>query len=452
MSKHIKQYTIIIFSSIFRGIIFLAKKLGKIFLILWWPINKVFKFTFRYLILPIYNLLYLTKKAGKESFGDSTNKLVVFFTHRYWLYILVFILSIFILTNNFKIKTAAAEDLGKKSLLYQIAQGDEFEQDIVEEMNIISDKQGRDKLALKETAEIDFLEPEQASLTKDETVTSEIDESTLQDTSVTEGLAGEALTKTSSPATFTIPKAKGEVQEYVVQGGDTISSIATKFKVSINTILWANDLSGLSIIRPGDKLTVMPTSGVLHKIKKGDTISAIAKKYSVEQDKVLSYNKLVSDSQLQIGQLIIVPDGEIERTYARSTGGFASVFKSPSDQKNAGGFIWPTVGRSITQYYHWRHHAIDVGGRTGTPIYAALDGKVSKAGWATGYGYHVIIDHGGGRKTLYAHLSKMYVKRGEQVTQGAAIGALGSTGWSTGPHLHFEIIISGTKVNPLSYL
>ena len=104
------------------------------------------------------------------------------------------------------------------------------------------------------------------------------------------------------------------------------------------------------------------------------------------------------------------------------------------------------------QYYHWRHHAIDIGGRTGSPIYAALDGKIIKAGWTTGYGYNIIIDHGGGKKTLYAHLSKMYVQRGEQVTQGAAIGALGSTGWSTGPHLHFEIVINGVKVNPLSYL
>lgn len=445
-------------SSLFRGIIFLAKKIGQIFWFIFWPIRKILYFIFKHLLLPIYNLLYLTKKAGKESFDEAPNKIISFFAHRYWLYVLIALLTIFILINNFKIKTAAAEDLAKKSLLYQLAQGSEFEEDIIEEIVIApgpeasGEKEGRDNLAQLEKLEIDFLETEKTVLTKHEIVTGEVDETALQETSSSEGLSGETLVKTSQPSTFTSPKARGEVQEYVVQSGDTISSIATKFNISINTILWANDISGLSIIRPGDKLTILPVSGVLHKVVKNDTISGIAKKYNVEQEKILSYNQLVNDDQLSIGQLLILPDAEIQTSYARTASGFSSVFKAPSSETKSGGFIWPTVGRHITQYYSWRHAAIDIGGTTGSPIYAALDGKITKAGWTAGYGYNIIIDHGGGRKTLYAHLSKIYVQVGEQVTQGAAIGALGSTGWSTGPHLHFEIIINGTKVNPLSYL
>jgi len=448
----LKRTLIIFLSSLLKGIIFLAKKISQLFLILFWPFKKIFRLIFRGILLPIYTFLHKTKKVSQETFENSPNKLISIFSHRYFLYILIFVLAFLVIFHNFNIRTAAAENLGKKTLLYKIAQGDEFEEDIIEEAINLDDKKGYDQLARSENAELDFLEPESAVLTKDEIVTGEIAEENLQETTPPSGLASEALTKTTSPATFTSPKARGEVQEYIVQGGDTISSIATKFDISINTILWANDLSGLSIIRPGDKLTILPTSGVLHKVKSGDTISAIAKKYDVEQEKILSYNQLVSNDQLSINQLLIIPDGEIEQDYARTSSGFAAVFKPSSSQKKAGGFIWPSVSHIITQYYHWRHHAIDIGAKTGTPIYAALDGKVTHAGWGTGYGYYVIIDHGGGRKTLYAHMSKMYVQNGDRVTQGAAIGAIGSTGWSTGPHLHFEIILNGTKVNPLSYL
>ncbi|MDD4271639.1 MAG: M23 family metallopeptidase, partial [Patescibacteria group bacterium] len=113
---------------------------------------------------------------------------------------------------------------------------------------------------------------------------------------------------------------------------------------------------------------------------------------------------------------------------------------------------WPTVGARLTQYFSWRHYAIDIANKTGTPIYACDAGVVEVAGWGTGYGNQIVIDHGGGRKSRYAHMSKFYVGKGEVVKKGEAIGLMGSTGWSTGPHLHFEYIINGVKYNPLNYL
>lgn len=113
---------------------------------------------------------------------------------------------------------------------------------------------------------------------------------------------------------------------------------------------------------------------------------------------------------------------------------------------------WPAGVRKITQYFSWRHTGLDIAGPLGTPIYAADSGTVEIEGWGSGYGNQIVINHGGGKKTRYAHLSKFYVEKGEAVTKGQAIAAMGSTGWSTGSHLHFEVIINGTKYNPLNYI
>jgi murein DD-endopeptidase MepM/ murein hydrolase activator NlpD len=113
---------------------------------------------------------------------------------------------------------------------------------------------------------------------------------------------------------------------------------------------------------------------------------------------------------------------------------------------------WPTVGHRISQYYSWRHLGLDVANKTGTPIYSSDAGTIEFAGWSTGYGNNIIVDHGGGKKTRYAHLSKFYVEKGDSAEKGEAIGEMGSTGWSTGPHLHFEVIINGRKYNPLNYI
>ena len=369
-------------------------------------------------------------------------------------------------------KMVLAEDLGKNSIIYSLAQGDEFSEITEEALQPIK---GHDKnknvfeQIVETEEENNILENDTATSTPTTTTGSIFDSTLTRNTQIlSKPIEGEdmmlarensilsnALTKTSSPETESVPKPRAETIEYTITGGDTISSIAKQFGVSINTILWENKLSGLSIIRPGDQLTVLPTSGVGHTVAKNETLSSIAKKYSAEVEELLAYNKLVSDKQLQIGQKLIVPGGSITPP-TRSVRSVTSVFTSSpsvgSASNRIGGFIWPTVSKRITQYYHWRHHGLDVGSKSGLPIYASMAGVVTRAGWSTGYGYNVVIDHGGGKKTLYAHMSKIYAKKGQEVNQGLPIGAIGSTGWSTGPHLHFEITINGQKVNPLSYL
>lgn len=437
-------------SSILRGIVFLFSFLFKIFGFLLKPIYKILRRFLKKILPPIY-LFFWKRKKVTEKF--HTPIIFIPLKNKHLLFTLIFLLCFSILFNNSQIKNISAENLNKKSLLYKIAQGDEFEEDIVEGIDF-SDIEKIDYERLARADQVDFADLPDVSLGKQENITGEVNEQNLLAQNSFEGLAANTLQKNSIPETTSSPTPRSNIQEYVVEGGDTISTIAQKFGVSINTILWANDLSGLSIIRPGDKLSILPTTGVLHKVKSGDTLSAIAKKYGTDLDKILNYNKLIDDAQLSVNQMLIIPDGEIKTTYVASapSPSFSNVFKSPSSEKNETGFIWPTVSRIITQYYHWRHHAIDIGGKLGAPEYASKSGKVIKAGWGTGYGNYVVIDHGGGVKTLYAHMTTIYVKTGDYVNQGDVIGALGSTGWSTGPHLHFEIIINGVQVNPLSYL
>ncbi len=252
-----------------------------------------------------------------------------------------------------------------------------------------------------------------------------------------------------------------KIIEYTVRNGDTVSSIARRFSITINTILWANNLSARSLIRPGDTLTILPESGVLYTVKSGDTVSGIAQKYNVSIDKILSHNNI--SSGIKIKQKIIIPGGRkiiqrkiISRRSARHNGlsAIKNLIKSSPAKTSNQKMVWPTVGHRITQYYSWRHHAIDIANRIGTPIYAAADGVVIIAayGWNGGYGNTIIIDHGNGIRTRYGHASKLFVKVGERVKKGENIAAMGSTGHSTGPHVHFEVIVNGVRRNPLNYV
>lgn len=250
-----------------------------------------------------------------------------------------------------------------------------------------------------------------------------------------------------------------EIVYYTVQNGDTVSTIARKFDISVNTILWANNLGAFSLIRPGDSLTILPYSGILYTVKKGDTLAKISKKYGIEIEKIISCNTL--GNSLTVGAKIIIPGAKkINETVAvrRTTPSYTGVsiikdlVKTGSTKVSGNKMAWPTEGHRITQYFSWRHQGLDIANKTGTPLYAADDGTVEFAGWATGYGYSIVINHGGGKKTRYAHASKLFVSVGEEVEKGENIAAMGSTGWSTGPHIHFEVIINGGKYNPLNYI
>jgi LysM repeat protein len=247
---------------------------------------------------------------------------------------------------------------------------------------------------------------------------------------------------------------------YTVLAGDTISTIAEKFKISVSTILWENNLNAYSIIRPDDKLVILPTSGLNHKVEKNETISSIAKKYGVDETKILEANKLAKGESLKIGQKLLLPGGKKPAYVAPApttyTGiaAIKNIVKTPSAKAVEPGnkMTWPTDGHRITQYYSWRHYGLDVANKIGTPIYAADSGTVELVGWGNGYGNQIVIDHGGGKKTRYAHLSAFNAEKGDKVSKGEQIGKMGSTGWSTGSHLHFEVIIDGKKYNPLNYI
>ncbi|MBU1684083.1 peptidoglycan DD-metalloendopeptidase family protein, partial [Patescibacteria group bacterium] len=266
-----------------------------------------------------------------------------------------------------------------------------------------------------------------------------------------------AIIKPDIITTKKVKKIRTEIVEYIVKAGDSVSTIADEFEVTVNTILWENNLSAYSIIRPGDKLVILPISGIVHIVKRGETLNAIAKKYIADKEKIIQANKLGEDANLTIAQKLIIPGGtkaEYTAPIVEKYSGFQVIKKTITQPKIVSGnkMIWPTQGYRITQYYSWRHFAVDIANKIGTPIYATDTGVIQYVGWSIGYGYNIIIDHGGSKKTRYAHLSKFYVKTGQKVGKGESIGAMGSTGWSTGPHLHFEVIINGRKHNPLNYI
>ncbi len=248
---------------------------------------------------------------------------------------------------------------------------------------------------------------------------------------------------------------------YTVQNGDAVSTIARRFGITVNTILWSNNLNSFSLIRPGDSLAILPTSGILYTVKSGDTITKVAAKYGVDVQKVLSANNI--SAGLKAGQKIILPGAKklseqsslVARTQSKSgLSVISNLIKAPAVKAGGGKMAWPTGGYRITQYFSWRHNGVDIGNKVGTPIYAADDGvvEISQGGYNGGYGNTIVINHGGGYKTRYGHASKLFVKVGDVVEKGENIAAMGSTGRSTGSHLHFEVLINGIRYNPLNYI
>ncbi|MFZ2189322.1 MAG: peptidoglycan DD-metalloendopeptidase family protein [Candidatus Magasanikiibacteriota bacterium] len=280
-------------------------------------------------------------------------------------------------------------------------------------------------------------------------------------------LGGTAITKPNIITGANITNSSNdtgreEIIIHNVETGDTIGTIAEKYNIDVNTLLWSNSLTLRSYIRPGDKLKILPTSGLIHKIKKGDTLSKIAKTYSAEADKIIEFNKLKDDgSDLVIGEEIMIPGGKMPQpvyTYTQPTRQYnqlSNISAPPASATAIGsGYLWPTSVRRITQYYSWRHTGLDIAGPVGTPLYATKAGTVikSQCGYNSGYGCYIILNNGGGIQTVYAHASRLFVSVGEEVVQGQTIALMGSTGRSTGPHIHFEVRINGSRMNPLKYV
>lgn len=271
---------------------------------------------------------------------------------------------------------------------------------------------------------------------------------------------GPVVASFQDPKTQVSEKPRSEIIDYKVESGDTLSQVADKFNISTDTIRWANDLKG-DQIKPGQILKILPLAGVAYTVKSGDTLESVAKKFSAEQQPILDYpfNDVPDDLSLKVGQLLIIPDGVPPEVKAPpkpkpqpqylAQGPSSPAFSAPG----GGQFIWP-AGGSLSQYFSWYHPGIDIANRSAPGIAAADGGMVVVAGWpdAQGYGNRVVLDHGNGYTSLYAHLSNIYVSVGETVSRGQLIGQMGSTGRSSGIHLHLEIHYKGVAINPLAIL
>lgn len=244
------------------------------------------------------------------------------------------------------------------------------------------------------------------------------------------------------------------ISVYVVRPGDTLSEIADMFGVSVNTIMWANNLKSARDVHPGDTLIILPVSGIERTVVKGDTLESIAKKYGADATEIATFNGLDPAVPLVVGSQVIIPGGEVSTpiTAPRSRAGagirlsHGRVIYEPylggSGPAQLGYYGNPLPGGVITQSIHgW--NAVDIGAPRGTPIHAAASGTVivarNNGGWNGGYGNYVVITHDNNTETLYAHMTHAIVSSGQAVLGGQIIGYVGTTGMATGPHLHFEV-------------
>lgn len=233
----------------------------------------------------------------------------------------------------------------------------------------------------------------------------------------------------------------GQISIYVVREGDTFSGIAEMFNVSVNTILWANDIARGSKLQVGQTLVILPVSGVQYVVKKGDTVASIAKKYKGDADEIRHFNDLGEDATLSVGTTLIIPDGEIT-TPVVATRPATSKLRSAGGPVYDGYYAVPLpAGYRKTQGLHG-YNGVDLALYRDAPVFAAAGGKVIVArgsGYNGGYGKYVVVAHSNGTQTLYGHLSSVSVSVGDVVFSGQHLGTLGNTGRSTGPHLHFEV-------------
>lgn len=271
----------------------------------------------------------------------------------------------------------------------------------------------------------------------------------------------DALVKPALPIIQKEPYKATAIQTYSVQSGDTLGGIARAFGIKIATLLESNNLTERSFIHEGQKLVILPVNGIQYRVRRGDTLAQIAQDYQSTVSKIMEANHRDSANDIAIGELLIIPDAVVRRIQIPQQpkqqnliARIRNAIVPPSSRSRAarGLFIWPTSASRVTQYFSWRHTGVDIAGPTTNRIFAAGDGKVVFSGWASGYGYSIVVDHGGGIKTRYGHSRLLYVKSGDYVSQGQTIAMVGSTGRSTGPHLHFEVMKSNIRVNPFGYI
>lgn len=387
------------------------------------------------------------------------------FTNRYVLHGILLIVSVVTIASQFQTANAAVSDVGQKSLLYAIVSHgqDEMVTETIRPEMLAKNANylGAETLQALPDLDFDYEEFEQP----------------VADINVPGSIAarpdGPIQTDNAPEQPASVP-VRHSIETYVVKSGDTVASIAHRFGLDAGTVIWANGLGSRAQIRPGDQLKILPVSGVLHTVKKGETLGRIANTYKVEAEKIAEANDLNDDRVLAVNTEIIIPGGTpiVARTPTvaarpspaipnKAVDRYQEILTNAPDTRAKpadliGGlrqFLWPTDGKVITQYYGWRHTGVDIDCDYGNPHYAVSDGVVEASGWNSGgYGLQTVINHENGYKTRYAHASKLFLHVGDNVKQGQVIAMCGTTGRSTGTHLHFEVYKNGVRQNPLAYI
>lgn len=288
------------------------------------------------------------------------------------------------------------------------------------------------------------------------------------------GIQRVALLHTSIPT-----RARVDVLVYTVEQGDSLFAIAETFGLKPETVLWGNFdtlADNPHTLQPGQKLNILPVNGTYHEWREGENLIKVSEYYGVDPLDIIQwpgnhidiYDFDMDNPSFDPGKMLIVPGGKRELVdygppaITRDNPAIAATYGPGhcgtvyQGSVGVGVFIWPTTERWIVGYDYnpgANHPAIDIAGSVGSPVWASDNGVVVYSGWSNyGYGYLVVIDHGNGWQTLYAHLNSISVGCGQSVNQGQGIGGLGSSGNSSGAHLHFEMIYVGTKVNPWNFL
>lgn len=236
-------------------------------------------------------------------------------------------------------------------------------------------------------------------------------------------------------------------RDYVVKRGDTLWGISREYHIELYTLLLMNNLNEDAVLGVGQTLQ-LPAGLLTYTIKSGDTLAALASRYQVSVQALIAANRDKDPCQLKIGDVVIIPATDAE-------GIMVSATPSRGYSVAAALLRWPVIGK-ITSSYGWRksgfHHGVDIAGETGTPIRAAADGTVTFTGSKPVYGKTVILTHNDGRETLYAHAQSILVNQKQNVRKGQIIATVGTTGRTTGPHLHFEVKVNGKNINPMNQL
>lgn len=385
------------------------------------------------------------------------NKVLFIFGNRYFIHVIVITITVFVASTNILQAKEIKRDqiFAQDSGLYTIVNPDGgFDDDIVETGIITKTPNSTSYIETDAAvvATIPNLDPEAESA---RTVGDQL--AIIEDSAA---LAGSSVLETKYGV-------RSGITEYKVKDGDTVGEIAERFGITVNTLLWANNLNSSSYIRPGDTLKIPPASGIVYTVKDGDTLEKIIETYKGNLDETIKLNEIGEDHQIAVGTEIVVVDGTppppppppVQHYYSSYTGTDSSgnVFRNDNYTPVVTGqkLNWP-VGCHSTPTTYWGHGlARDIPCPMGTPIYAAESGTVyirNTAGYGGGYGLYVDMVHGNGMTTRYAHLSAFNVSNGQYVNRGQVIGFVGSTGRSSGPHLHFEVTVNGVKQEPLYYI